>query len=122
MVHNGGPGRDLEKPAENYQGLHKIFLHSTFNKCYWELSYIDTFKDYFVICRFEFAKKLALCVSSVQFISVHFSSVIVSLGARAGAAEGAEEAGRKRQVASGVCSTCQRFPSVAAGDQVQDQS
>lgn len=47
-------------------------------------------------------------------------SVNVSLGAGAGAAEGAEKAGGKRQVASGVCAARQRFPPVAAGDQVED--
>lgn len=49
-----------------------------------------------------------------------FRSVNVSVGARAGAAEGAEEAGRKRQVAPGVRAARQRFPPVAAGDQVED--
>lgn len=44
----------------------------------------------------------------------------VSAGARAGASEGAEEAGGKRQVASGVCAARQRFPPVAAGDQVEE--
>lgn len=47
-------------------------------------------------------------------------SLCLSVGERAGAAEGAEEAGGKRQVASGVCAARQRFPPVAAGDQVED--
>lgn len=46
-------------------------------------------------------------------------SVIVSAGARAGAAEGAKEAGGERQAASGVRPARQCFPPVAAGDQVE---
>lgn len=42
------------------------------------------------------------------------------VGARAGAAEGAKEAGGKRQVAAGVRTARKRFPPVAAGDQVED--
>lgn len=57
----------------------------------------------------------------VQFnLLVHVSvPVHVSAGARAGATEGAEEAGGKRQAATGVRTARQRFPPVAAGDQVQ---
>lgn len=42
----------------------------------------------------------------------------VCIGTRAGAAEGAEEAGGERQAAAGVCAARQCIPPVAAGDQV----
>lgn len=51
---------------------------------------------------------------------IHCVFCLLTVGARAGAAEGAEKAGGKRQVAPGVCTACKRFPPVAAGDQVQE--
>ena len=41
-------------------------------------------------------------------------------GARAGATEGAEEAGGERQAEAGVRPARQHLPPVAAGDQVRD--
>lgn len=63
--------------------------------------------------------KIVFCVVYLAGVCSALS-VNVSVGAGAGAPEGAEKAGGKRQVASGVCAARQRFPPVAAGDQVED--
>ena len=46
--------------------------------------------------------------------------MVMCAGARAGATEGAEEAGGERQAEAGVRPARQHLPPVAAGDQVRD--
>lgn len=118
----------MEKPTEDHQGLIKDFiiryssflfslLDIIFTHNHLLISFILTF-GLVPLCPGWHVLNYIQCSLPCWCLFLLLSHM--SVGARAGASEGAEEAGGERQAAPGVCTACQRFPPVAAGNQVED--
>lgn len=119
----------MEKPTEDHQGL--LIKDFTITYSLFLFSLLDIiFTYYHLLISFILTFGLVpLCPGWHVLNYIQYSLpcwclflllLHMSAGARAGASEGAEKAGGERQAAPGVCTACQCFPPVAAGNQVED--